>query len=87
MIESVGELPEKWQEKWSSMRTQEPMEPTGYDLQQWLEETYFDDQKAARLTRDEMKHIGTSIRRLLHLDPSARCTAKGVLQDKWLQDV
>ena len=65
-------------------RSEDPAEPVNDQaLQQWLEEVYFDEEKTAELSREELQKVGDLMRQMLWLEPSRRATALSLLQDKW----
>ncbi|KGO77099.1 hypothetical protein PITC_024550 [Penicillium italicum] len=82
------ELPERWHEKWETMKSSddEPTESTAPDLQEWLEELYFNSAQIPDLTRQDIVRLGRIIGKLLRLEPSARASAKQVLDDPWFDE-
>ena len=54
------------------------------NLQEWLEEVYFDSPQNPDLTREDIAKLGQIIGRLLCFEPSARASARQVLEDPWL---
>jgi serine/threonine-protein kinase SRPK3 len=42
-----------------------------YNLQQWLEEVYFDSEKPTDLTRNDIAQLGSLLRKILRFDPSS----------------
>jgi serine/threonine-protein kinase SRPK3 len=80
------ELPERWLQKWNSMDRTGTEEESAYDLQKWLEETYFDGDRREDLTRDEIGQLGVLLRRLLRFEPSTRASAREIAQDPWFRD-
>ncbi|CAI7614278.1 unnamed protein product [Penicillium viridicatum] len=85
---ATDELPERWQHKWNTMNTGDVMatESTGPNLQEWLEEVYFDSPLSPDLTREDIVRLGRILGRLLHFEPSARASAKQVLDDRWFNE-
>ena len=84
MLETASdELPERWQQKWRTMGNTWTGEKIENNLQEWLEETYFDGVRNEDLTREDIKKIGVLVRRLLRFEPSARASAQDILQDPW----
>ncbi|KAJ5130802.1 uncharacterized protein N7515_006841 [Penicillium bovifimosum] len=53
---ATDELPERWQDKWNTMKMGDVMatESTGHNLQEWLEEVYFDGPLSPDLTREDI---------------------------------
>ncbi|KAH7399195.1 serine protein kinase [Phaeosphaeria sp. MPI-PUGE-AT-0046c] len=87
MIETASDaLPERWQQKWKAMDSAGTEEDTGYNLQEWLEEMYFDAARREELTREEIVKFGALLRRLLRFEPSTRASALEILQDPWLEN-
>lgn len=46
------------------------------NLQEWLEEVYFDERQIPDLAREDIVRLGKIIRRLLRFEPSARASAR-----------
>lgn len=70
---ATDELPERWQHEWNTMNTGDVMatESTGPNLQEWLEEVYFDSPLSPDLTREDIVRLGRIVGRLLHFEPSS----------------
>ncbi|CAA9962520.1 serine protein kinase [Pyrenophora teres f. maculata] len=87
MLESTSdELPERWQQKWRTMDS----EWTGKSenkFQEWLEESYFYNERKQGLTREDVIKVGALVCRLLRFEPSTRASVQEVQQDPWLRDV
>ncbi|EKV15731.1 hypothetical protein PDIP_39370 [Penicillium digitatum Pd1] len=85
---ATDEIPERWQDKWNTMNTGDVMatESTGPNLQEWLEEVYFDGPLSPDLTREDIVRLGQIVGRLLHFEPSARASARQVLDDPWFNE-
>lgn len=79
------ELPERWQQKWRAMDSAAPGERSGYTLQEWLEEIYFDGERNHDLTREDILNVGRLVRSLLQFEPSNRASAEEILQDSWFK--
>jgi hypothetical protein len=62
-------------------------ESTGPNLQEWLDEVYFDSALSPDLTREDIVRLGQIVGRLLHFEPSARASARQILNDPWFNDV
>ena len=77
-------LPERWQNEWNAMKG-EPLGGIGGILQDWLEETYFDEDKKQDLTRQDIKTLGRIVARMLRFEPSTRASAREILDDPWLR--
>ncbi|KAF9893864.1 hypothetical protein FE257_010034 [Aspergillus nanangensis] len=82
------DLPKKWEGMWNSMNIGTDMitEETGPNLKDWLEEVYFDGMQSADLTREDIARLGNIIGRLLCFEPSARTSARQVLDDPWFNE-
>ena len=82
------DLPERWQETWQNMKahddalTEDPVP----DLQAWLEELYFDTPQSPDLTREDIAKLGQIIGRFLRFEPSARASARQILDDPWFDE-
>lgn len=85
---ATDDLPERWQEKWNTMNVGDGMttESSGSNLQEWLEEVYFDSRLSPDLTREDIEKLGKIIGRLLHFKPSARASARQILNDSWFNE-
>lgn len=82
------QLPHRWQDKWLALdRAKPPEEPSGYTLQTWLEEVYFDEEKEQDLSRRDIRKVGELVQRMLRFEPTARATAAEILMDPWFEDV
>lgn len=87
MLETASdELPERWQQKWRAMDNTWTGDKTENNLQEWLEETYFDGDRNEDLTREEIMKVGALLRRLLLFEPSTRASAQEILQDPWFNE-
>lgn len=86
MLEMASDgLPERWQQKWPAMDSESPGEKSGYTLQEWLEEMYFDGERNEDLTREDILKVGELVRRMLRFEPSLRASAREILQDSWFK--
>jgi hypothetical protein len=85
---ATDELPERWQDQLNTMNTGDVMatETVGPNLQEWLEEVYFDGPLSPDLTREDIVRLGQIIERLLRFEPSARASARQVLDDPWFNE-
>ncbi|KAF3044780.1 hypothetical protein E8E12_010582 [Didymella heteroderae] len=101
MLQTIDEdLPDGWQGKWQLMDSErramkERLQaihgiPLNDDpaclLQDWLEECYFSGHKKEDMERADIHHIVMLIRKMLRFEPSARASARDLLQDTWLQE-
>ncbi|KAJ5430932.1 hypothetical protein N7445_008664 [Penicillium cf. griseofulvum] len=84
---ATDDLPERWQEKWNTMKAGDSMatECSGYNLQEWLEEVYFDSPRPD-LSHNDIVRLGQIVGKLLYFEPSARASAKQVLDDPWFDE-
>ncbi|KAF1971302.1 kinase-like protein [Bimuria novae-zelandiae CBS 107.79] len=78
-------LPERWQQKWREMGSTSPGEMSGYTLQGWLEEMYFDEERNEDLSREDISKVGELVRRMLRFEPSNRASASEILRDPWFK--
>lgn len=85
---ATDDLPERWQERWDTMKAGAGIttESTGPDLQVWLEEMYFDGRLSPDLRREDIVRLRQIVGRLLHFEPSARASARQVLDDPWFNE-
>lgn len=77
-------LPERWQNEWNAMKG-EPLGGIGGILQDWLEETYFDEDKKQDLTTQDIEKLGGIVARMLRFEPSTRASAGEILNDPWFR--
>jgi serine/threonine-protein kinase SRPK3 len=82
---SNDELPERWQQTWRAMDSASTGEKSGYTLQGWLEEMYFDGERNDELTQEDILKVGKLMRSMLRFEPSKRASAKEMLQDSWFK--
>ncbi|KAJ5484559.1 hypothetical protein N7453_012027 [Penicillium expansum] len=82
------DLTERWNKIWETMKgdDDEPTDNTVPNLQEWLEELYFDSSQSPDLTREDIVKLGQIIGSLLPFEPSARASAKQVLDDPWFDE-
>ncbi|PKY05286.1 protein kinase [Aspergillus campestris IBT 28561] len=85
---ATDDMPKRWQGIWDTMNAEgsELTESTGPNLQGWLEEVYFDCALRPDLTREDIARLGQIIGRLLRFEPSARASAREVLDDPWFNE-
>ena len=81
---ATDELPARWQGEWQRMQG-DLTHDQSYTLQGWLGEVYFDDDKQAGFTREEIAGAAGLIARLLRFEPSRRATASEALADAWFK--
>ena len=81
-------LPKRWQNKWDTMIKGDVLaaESSQPNLQEWLEEVYFDGRRTSDLTREDIMRLGKIIGRLLCSEPSARASARHILDDPWFNE-
>ncbi|KAF2023257.1 kinase-like protein [Setomelanomma holmii] len=86
MLETVSDnLPDRWQNEWRAMNGTLTSDKSTCFLQSWLEEMYFDGERSEDMSREDIVRVGVLIGSMLRLEPSARASAKAVLQDAWFQ--
>lgn len=86
MLETVSDnLPDRWQNEWRAMNGTLSSDKSTCSLQSWLEEMYFDGERSEDMSREDIVRVGVLIGSMLRLEPSARASAKAVLQDAWFQ--
>lgn len=61
-------------------------ESIGPNLQEWLEEVYVENPRSSDLTNGDIVRLGRMIGQLLHFEPSARASARQILDDPWFND-
>lgn len=87
MLETASDdLPQRWQQKWRAMDSAWTGVPTENNLQEWLEQTYFDGVRREDLTREDILNVGALVRRLLRFEPSTRASAQEALLDTWIRE-
>lgn len=85
MVElATDELPSRWQEKWLAI-PEDKMSALDeeYTPQTWMRAVYFDNDKRAEFTEEEIARAAELIARLLKFEPSLRDTAEELLADAW----
>lgn len=82
------DLTERWNKIWETMKgdDDEPTDNAVPNLQEWLEELFFDSPQSPDLTREDIVKLGQIIGSLLRFEPSARASAKQVLDDPWFDE-
>ncbi|KAJ6171708.1 hypothetical protein N7470_000775 [Penicillium chermesinum] len=82
------DLPKRWQKIWNTMNKGDDVtvESSGPNLQEWLQEVYFDGHRAPDLTREGITRLGEIIGSLLCFEPSARASARQILDDPWFKE-
>jgi serine/threonine-protein kinase SRPK3 len=65
----------------------EPDDEIKYNLEQLLQELYFDPDKVAEFTQQDITQLAKLIGKLLRYDPSTRSTAAEILSDDWFRNV
>lgn len=82
------DLPKRWQEIWNTMNKGDDVtaENSGPNLQEWLEEVYFDGCRTPDLTKEDITRLGEIIGSLLCFEPSARASARQILDDPWFNE-
>ncbi|KAI0102125.1 kinase-like domain-containing protein [Nemania sp. FL0031] len=87
MIEfSTDDLPGRWVTKWKTMQEKQAQydaEESPRTLQEWLEEVYFDMDRACELTKRDLEKIGELVGLLLRWEPTQRSSAKDIANDPW----
>lgn len=59
MLETASDkLPVRWEQKWQALNSDKSAANIKNNLQEWLEETYFDGDRREDLTRDEIAGLG-----------------------------
>lgn len=82
MVEAIGPLPSRWAAKWGMIKQTGPDEER-FSLEEWLEEVYFDEGKAAQLTRKQVSCWAKIIRMLMRFEPAERISAARLLDNQW----
>ncbi|CCE27258.1 related to dis1-suppressing protein kinase dsk1 [Claviceps purpurea 20.1] len=86
MIEVTSdEVPSKWQAKWHAMQQEAPELDGGFTLKKWLEDVYFDRNKQAEFTSEEVADICEVVAAMLRFEPSLRATPSESLARAWFQ--
>ena len=82
------DLPERWHERWNTMNANDEKTPESdvYNLQEWLEECYFDSPQRPYFPREDIARLGQIIGKLLLFEPSSRASASEVLNDPWFDE-
>jgi hypothetical protein len=61
----------------------EPTDDIKYNLQQLIQELYFDQDRVADFSHQEITRLAGLLGRLLRYHPSTRSTAAEILSDDW----
>lgn len=79
------DLPKRWQNKWETMKKGDEVIAEGSEpnLQEWLKEVYSDGRRTPDLSIEDVMRLGEIIGRLLCFEPSARASARHLLDDPW----
>lgn len=85
-VESVHSTSFETTEQYLTWTDQVYDEDPVYDLEQWLDLTYFDDGKRIDFTREDIKQVGRMIRGLSQWCPSDRSSVTEVLANEWFRD-
>ena len=86
MLETVSDdLPDRWETDLKAMRETPSDDNTTCSLQEWSEESYFDGERREDMSKEDILRVGALIGSLLRIEPSARASAKSVIQNAWLQ--
>ncbi|KAJ0415656.1 kinase-like domain-containing protein [Aspergillus carlsbadensis] len=87
------DLPERWREmadtryKNEDADTKTANSTPGPNLQEWLQEVYFEgSSRTPDLDRADIQRLGGIIARLLCFEPDARASAREVLEDPWFDE-
>lgn len=86
MLETVNDgLPDRWKKDWHVMNSTLSDNSSTCSLQDWLGEMYFDGERREDMSREDILRVGVLIGSMLRMEPSARVSAKVVVQDAWFQ--
>ncbi|KAG6120001.1 hypothetical protein E4U14_004337 [Claviceps sp. LM454 group G7] len=86
MIEVTSdEVPSKWQAKWHAMQQEAPEQDGSFTLKKWLQDVYFDSNKQAEFTPEEVTDIYEVVASMLRFEPSLRATPSESLARAWFQ--
>lgn len=86
MIEVTSDkVPSKWQAKWHAMQQDAPEQDESFTLKKWLEDVYFNSNKQAEFTPEEVAEIYEVVAAMLRLEPSRRATPSESLARAWFQ--
>lgn len=77
------EMPDLWLKKWQEMNGTKSSDDQPRTLQEWLEEVYFDADRDAEFTKQDIIRVGHLVSRMLKFKPSSRAQAKEILADPW----
>ncbi|KAG5945206.1 hypothetical protein E4U59_006219 [Claviceps monticola] len=86
MIEVTSdEIRSKWQAKWHATQQEALEQDGGFALKKWLEDVYFDSNKQAEFTSEEVADIHEVVAAMLRFEPSLRATPSESLVRAWFQ--
>lgn len=87
MLDSASdESPSGWRERLQTMETMgnpSPDDEVPCTLREWLEEVYFDGNRRAELTKEDLIKVCSIVERLLRFEPSNRALARDIVDDSW----
>ncbi|KAF2630634.1 hypothetical protein BU25DRAFT_334303 [Macroventuria anomochaeta] len=101
MLEHTGDrMPDRWQKEWQVMDTARrvelekwyveiatpPFEEPLHTLQTWLENIHLDEERKQDLSRNDIQQVGELVRGILRLEPTARASARDIVQDPWFHE-
>lgn len=74
-------LPERWQYLGSTVGRKTTTEIPSPALQKWLGELYFDSERSADLTKEDIVMLGKLVGKLLQFEPGNRAPVRAILED------
>lgn len=83
---AINGLPSGWQVRWQAMEEDLSPDDDGHTLEEWLQEVYFDNDKHADFTKNDIANVGKLIARMLKFEPSLRTAASDALADPWFEE-
>lgn len=67
------------------MNETKPNNDQPWSLHKWLEEVYFDPERDAEFTRQDIIRVGDLVSKMLKFEPSSRAQVKEILADPWFR--
>ncbi|PSN59103.1 kinase-like protein [Corynespora cassiicola Philippines] len=81
MVDEIGSLPDRWAARWQARNSGEDEK---YSLEEWLMELYFDEEKEAEFTQEQLQLWAKALRLLMRFEPTERVSAADILHERCL---
>ncbi|KAK2762319.1 hypothetical protein FQN54_001329 [Arachnomyces sp. PD_36] len=86
MIGFFGELPQRWKDQWQEMNRSHANDHYELmSLEEWLRDTYFDDDKKQDLSQSDINSVGIILQQMMRFEPTARPSIGEILGNAWFR--